>query len=151
MRARVFAAVVAVLFAATALASSVFVGRGYGLPSSFSSTYSLEELGLLAGVGRVSGRPVVYEWPIVTLLKPGKTDITVNIINLRFKCSSGERPVEIIVDASGSRYASNSTSLSVTLDRNSIFLIIKIKIIINSRCVTPVSTPLATVRITTTG
>ncbi len=135
MRALTFSAIVVVLFVLITAAGSFLIEQGYGLPTRFDTDYTLEELGLLAGVGKVEGRPVVYEWPVAILLRPGETRINIKIINFNGKCPNGGSPITIKVYANGVEYTSNTTSLSAVLNRNSIFLILKIRIVIKSNCV----------------
>ncbi len=150
MRALTFSAIVAVLFIVTAAIGGLLVEQGYGLPTRFSSVYKLSELGLLSGVGRETGNPVVYEWPIATLLKPGKTNVTVEVLGLDGRCPHGGSPVTIKLLTGGVEHVSNSTTVSIVLYRNSMFLVLKTQIEVNSNCVRGTSSsPLVTVNIET--
>jgi len=148
MRALAFVIVVALLFVAGALIGAAILGSGYGIPSSFDATYSLDALSVLAGVGEELGKPVIYEWPVATLLRPGETYINITLLNFMSKCKDGAPPAVIIVYVNGKQFSSNGTSFSVRIERNNIFFVSKIKIIINTNCTIMPGSPLAHVKIT---
>ncbi len=150
MKALTFSAIVALLFVTATALGGLLAGEGYGLPAKFSSTYKLEEFGLLVGVGRGIGSPVVYEWPVATLMRPGSTKVDVEVLNLNGVCPDGGSPVTIQVTSGDAMFKSDSTSLSAVLERESIFLILKIKITIKTNCAIDMSTPIVLVEIKAT-
>lgn len=135
MRAAAFSSVVVVVFVAAAVVGAVLLEEGYGLPGRFSAAYRLDELGLLVGLSRSVGRPVVYEWPIVTLLRPGDTRVNVSVVGLQGRCPGGRPPVTVRLLVGGAVYESNSTGLSVAVHRDSLFLVLKVVIVVDGRCV----------------
>ena len=135
MRARVFALIVAVLFIAATVAGALVVGGGYGLPSRFGSLYRLDGVGLLIGVGQRLGEPVVYEWPVVALLRPGETRINITLLGFDNACAGGGSPVVIRLRTGGEEYSAGSTSLSVAVERDSMFLVLLVRVEFNSTCI----------------
>jgi len=148
MRARAFAILVAMLFVIGSFAGTLTIRFGYGLPLRFHATYNLEALDILAGVGKELGKPVVYEWPITTLLRPGETYINITLLRFNVECSKSTSPVVITVYVGEKQFTSNGTSLSVSIKRDSIFFIAKIRVLINTNCTILPGTPSVYVEIT---
>ena len=134
MRASALAALVAAAFAAATAASALALAGGYGIPGGFAATYRLDQLGLLAGVSRITGEPVVYEWPVATLLKPGATRVEVSLVGLRGACPGGGAPASIQLTAGGAVYESDSARLVVVLERDSVFMVLKVRVLVRGEC-----------------
>ncbi len=141
MRARAFAIFVAMLFVTGSLAGTLTIRSGYGLPSRFHAIYNLEALEILAGVGKELGKPVVYEWPVTTLLRPGETYINITLLRFKAECGKNSSPVVITVFIGDKQFTSNGTSLSAHIKRDSMFLIAKVRVLIDSNCTIPPGTP----------
>jgi len=151
MRARMFAIFVAILFVIGSLAGALTIRSGYGLPSRFHAIYNLEALEILAGVGKELGKPVVYEWPVTTLLRPGETYINITLLRFGAECGKDSSPVVITVFIGDEQFTSNGTTLSAHIKRDSMFLIAKIRVLIDSNCTILPGTPRVYVEFTTQG
>ncbi len=126
MRARVFAALIIVLFALSIMVSVSLIMKGYGLPSSYSSIYYLDSYNILVGISKEVGKPIVYEWNMVALLKPGDTEISIKVGSLTGFINLGN--VSITLFVMGKKYVEYKPVLNITIHRNNIFLVARIRV-----------------------
>lgn len=148
MRARGFTLLIATMFVLSIIVASQLVMMGYGLPLSYESIYFLDSYNILVGVSREAGKPIIYEWDMVTLLKPGNTRISIRVGTTTGAERLGN--VSITLTMMGKKYVSHKPLLNITIHRNTIFFVARIMIEINNPHTTK-GIPLASVSLRVRG
>jgi len=129
LKAWVFSAIVALSFIAFTTLGVYLVHIGYGMPSEFFALYILDYSPLLAGISSQVGEPIVYEWLVTGLLKPGVTNITVSV----WRYTPGDldeqlKELSIQVDTGKGVVEAKGSSMSTVVYRDSSFLVIRVRI-----------------------
>ncbi len=131
LKASMFTIIVASLFAVSAIFGVFLMYNGYGIPSKFQAMYWLDSYNILAGVGKQIGKPVIYEWIIVTLLKPGTTRVYIHLSGITALSSNSTNYVTIQFYFNGKKYEVNKPDLNLTITRNNIFFAARVKLVIS--------------------
>jgi hypothetical protein len=149
LKASFFAAIIALLFIASTATGVLMIYNGYGIPSRFRAVYWLDSYTLLISTGKQAGKPVVYEWIIATVLKPGITNVSIVLRELgALERALDYATIQFYFD--DKIYEANSSSLSVTVERNTVFFIGKARVIFSPDASPTIKTPVVYVDITTT-
>jgi len=128
MRSREFTIFVIIFFVLSILISTVLIHQGYGLPQKFDADYILGSFSILAGTSIQTGKPIIYEWNIATLLRPGTTRM---VVKLGITKNVNPGNITIVAYINGKEYVANGTQLDITFPRENMFFTARIEIIIH--------------------
>jgi len=128
MRSREFTIFVIIFFVLSMLISAVLIHQGYGLPRKFEADYILDSFSILAGTSIQTGKPIIYEWNIATLLRPGTTRM---VVKLGITKNVNPGNITIIAYINERKYIANGTQLEITFPRENMFFTARIEIIIH--------------------
>ncbi len=130
MKAIVYASAIAIVFILAGSLASYLIYYGYGIPSSYTAVYFLRRFNIEIGLGKQLGKPVIYDWDIVVLLRPGKTSISIMItegLTQELIRNTGCILIRLYID--GRVYSSRNTSMNVTVERNNVFFVSRVQVI----------------------
>ncbi|MET1159464.1 MAG: hypothetical protein ABWW65_00750 [Thermoprotei archaeon] len=152
MKASIFAVVIALLYIISTTAGVFLIYNGYGIPSRFKAIYWLDSYELLIGVGEQAGKPVIYEWTVTTLLRPGTTKINISILS-GLTASSTINTDNIVIQFYFNEkvYEAAKPHLNITISRNNVFFIGRVRLIIFPDKSVPRGSPVVYVNITSLG
>ncbi len=132
MRALLFSMFVILIYVSVLILGYAVIVSGHGLPIEYTAYYGLDGLGLMYGMARQSDSPLIYEWVMTGILKPGKTMIKVGL-QPNITCENGVIPVEITVSSQGKSISvNNSTIAELIIDRDNVLVVTKVKISFNT-------------------
>ncbi|NPA97939.1 MAG: hypothetical protein GXO43_01020 [Crenarchaeota archaeon] len=83
---------------------------------------------ILAGTSIQTGKPIIYEWNIATLLRPGTTRM---VVKLGITKNVNPGNITIVAYINGKEYVANGTQLDITFPRENMFFTARIEIIIH--------------------
>ncbi len=130
MRAKIFTILITAFFISSILVTTTLIMNGYGLPSSYYSSYILDSYNVLAGISKEEGKPIIYEWDMVALLRPGDTKIVVWAGTAAGITRLGN--VSITITIMGKTYSSSGPLLNISIHRDTIFFVARIRLQISN-------------------
>ena len=133
MKASTFAIAVILVYIGVLLIGYALVLDGAGLPGRFVGYYQLDGIQIMYGLARQSGSPLIYEWVVAGVLKPGNTTVNVGIESFdNLLCSNGTSPFELTVSVGDSSISQSSLNASITLYRQNALIISHVKVVVNT-------------------